>query len=177
MATTQENLDAVLTVLNEGHKESYDIEIGETEIEGTKIRSYGIKHSRPDLMRPIAILLKIPFYKKESNINRGELDLILKYLAKKGYVEHHDLVYILDVGHTDLYSITYLGKVLIESGGFIQKELDSTSSNRRIESLEDRTYLTAFWTAIAAALILIWEVWQYYFPTPIEGWTWIKSFF
>lgn len=183
MATTQENLDAILTVLNEGHKESFDVEIVEERNGEKTIKSFGRKLDRPDLMSPISILLKIPIYKKGILINQGELILILEYLIKGGYIQRHDLIYIGNSGYIDLHSITYLGKVLIESGGFVrqhsdeqEKKIFESANKAKIESLNSFMANWTMWAAIGAIGIVLFEILKYYFPRPIDAWNWLLTY-
>lgn len=168
--TTHEKLDAVLEVLNEGHKEKYNIIKTTTEIDGKTIPTYVVAEGDPHMMQHFIIHKKI----MRDEINIGEVEIILQYLIRKSLCQFHD--------DGNRYSITFEGKVLIEDGGFgaqheqdVRERQEAADHKTRVEGLQSdvrdwtRKAVTAAWFAASGAFaIVIWEILKFFWLEPMR---------
>lgn len=105
---------------------------------------------------------------KEGDLSIGELTKYWKSLnieipvaslkdklIKDGYISKHP---------NQNYYITFEGYLLLESGGYVEKEKLKESLTERVEKNEDRVRRATIWAAVIGGLLFIWEVISFFLP-------------
>lgn len=152
--STNEKLDIVLKVLNQAHKDSF---LQEIISEDGKSKQYRVP-DKPSCHKSITdISISSIFYmEKPIHIDSQEFQLILDYLCENRYCQSH-LYEDKMAFKYHKYSIRYEGKVLIENGGFVTKEIDHDIQVNQSKNL-------SIWVAVGTVGIVLVEILKWLLP-------------
>jgi len=98
----------------------------------------------------------------------NEVTLALKKLIKEGYAISDD-----KTNSFIAYNVTFDGMVLFESGGYHKKIVIDAQNEKRIIRNENLLIKGTWAAAIAAAFVLCWQIFLYFYPVHNDYSYWI----
>lgn len=164
-----EKLDMVLKIINDQYKSFHEVMFkGYTsEEELTKAIVESIKEGDTLNIGEIHRYCYERNPKMKFAIAEKEISLIVAYLLEENYISEEKIW----IQKGTAYAIKYRGKIVTETGGLLQRQIDKDRDRERLKTLEEETSTSnqrmTRWTKRATLVafgLLLWEMWKWAFP-------------